>query len=326
MKTTQPVVPILLTTFCRPKLTYEAINRILNSGYQGELFVSHDGPIRGFYDKEYKATREVILELNDKFPLIRVILREKNNGITQHIVESMSEVLESYNALIFLEEDMQISLDGLQFLSQVSISNKPEHRVAFTKRIHLDSYKVARRTRFPEQWGIAINKLMFDSYLGNYENRNVSWNLIWNIMGGETFSLAQRLASTLYWYRLMKSQINSPHGWDALLQLTCWKSGQLSLVSPSNCITDLGGSGEAGGYSKRLEGSELRGKPHLFRSERGNKEICKLCEMEEYRSRDINIFGSLRSIFRIRTRFINGIKLFLLLKMTNRNFVRRLLR
>lgn len=326
MGTNQTETPILLTSFCRPNMTREAILRTLNSGYEGLLYVSHDGPIRGFFDVEHRATRDIITKLKNEYPQIQVIYRDSNRGITRHIIDSMTKVLENHDSLIFLEEDMVISKCGLEFLAGVSKTSQPEHRVAFTRRRHTQSPNLMRSTRFPEQWGISINKPMFELFRSNFESANVEWKIVWGIMKGFEVSLLQRFSSALYWHRLMKSQISGPHGWDALLQYTCWKSGRLSLVSHDCFVTDLGGIGEPGGYSKRAPNRTEQSVAHLFLGEKYNTQICQLCEIEDFQNRNITLRETLRSIFRIRTRLSNSVRFLMVKNLNNQGILRKLLR
>jgi len=326
MGANQTETPILLTSFCRPNMTREAILRALNSGYEGLLYVSHDGPIRGFFDVEHRATRDIITKLKIKYPQIQVIYRDSNHGITKHIIDSMKKVLEDHDSLIFLEEDMVISKSGLDFLAEVSKSPQPEHRVAFTRRRHTQSPNLTRSTRFPEQWGISINKQMFELLRSNFQSADVDWKIVWRIMRGFGVSPLQRFSSALYWHRLMKSQISSPHGWDALLQYTCWKAGRLSLVSNDCFVTDLGGKGEPGGYSKRALTGMEQSVAHVFLGEKCNTQVCHLCEIEDFQNRNINLRETLRSILRVRTRLSNSVRFLMVKNLNNQGILRKLLR
>ena len=304
-------LPILLLAFCRPNLTIKAIENALSIGNTSKLFVSQDGPIRGFFEEEHMKTRKQIILMREKYPEIEIILREKNQGITSHVVHSLGIVLEKFPAAIMLEEDMVLSSDGYEFLTNLRIDGNPEQRIAYTSTGHIALDSDPRFTRFPEQWGISINRSLFNSFSKTVRESKVEWKTVSKNIQGLEISRVRKIAATLYWFRLFRSEMNQPHGWDASLQYASWHSGARILVSPKNEVLDVAGDGDPGGVTKRSLPATFES-THKHRPEKRDFRYCKFCEVHDLDKRGITLIRELREFIQLRSRIKRVLQVFII--------------
>ncbi len=310
MKETECNLPILLLAFCRPNLTVKAIENALSLSKSPKLFVSQDGPIRGFYEEEYRETRRKIILMQQNNPEIELIIRETNQGITSHITESLGRVLTKYPATVMLEEDMVLSSEGYEFLNNVNLDKEPELRVAYNSTGHMSINNAPRITRFPEQWGISMNRSMFEYFYETVKKSNVEWKTVSKVMQDLEIPRVRKIASAIYWFRLFRSEMSQPHGWDASLQYAAWRSNALVLVAPKNEVIDVAIDGDPGGFTKRNP-SLIIDNSHDHLAESGDSRYCQTCELLDVNKRKITLFRVLREFFQVRSRVMRVLQIFI---------------
>jgi len=293
-------VPILVTAFCRPALTVKAISAIVELKPNSEVVVSQDGKIPGFYENEHEITRRALIELARKYPQVRLNLRDINLGFTQHLIDVLQEILKSYNSAIFLEEDMQICGKGLTFLESIENDLGVSHRSAFSTTGHpQNSDPMAfRLSYFPEQWGISINTATFEKFVEEYAKKQIDRRTVRNVVGGVRFGKLKSEFLVDFWTDLLRQEINSPHGWDALLQWTLWKDQSPSKVSLESHIIDLGGG--VGAITSRAKVESLSRITNLTHSKTTG--LCVGCEQQDAARRRFSAVSQLRARTQLRTR------------------------
>ncbi len=304
-------LPILLLAFCRPNLTAKAIENALSIGKSSKVYVSQDGPIRGFYEEEYRETQKQIILMQKENPNIELILRETNQGITSHVIGSLGKVLEKYPATVMLEEDMVLSSEGYQFLNELNKVKEPELRIAYNSTGHVSLNSTPRVTRFPEQWGISMNRSMFDSFSETVRESNVEWKIVSKVMQELEISRTKKLASAIYWFRLFRIEMSQPHGWDASLQYAAWRANARVLVAPKSEVLDVASNGDPGGVTKRNQ-SIVFENTHTASPERKDSRYCKICEIHDLNKRKITLLGVLRELLQLRSRTKRAIRIFII--------------
>jgi hypothetical protein len=317
--------PILISSFCRPNLTLDALRNALSLNGVPKIYVSHDGPIRGFYENEHEQTREMLLVESRKYSNVELILRETNRGITNHLIDSMELVLEKYPAVVFLEEDMELSQSGYDFLSAVTIGSTPEERIAYYSTGHKPSASI-RSTRFPEQWGISLNASLFQEFKLVSSLNSVNWEVISKSIKSMEVGFLQKIATMIYWHRLFTQELNQPHGWDACLQYATWKSGAKVLVISENAIKDtVTTRNDPGGFTNHVSGG-FKPKEHSFEPERENESLCSKCEELDILRREITLNREIKAVLKIRSRTIRFFKVFLLKYIGINNLTQKFLK
>jgi len=112
------LAPIVLFVYNRPRharLTVEALqkNRLAS---ESELYVYADGP-RGESDRQQVEEVRDYLGGVDGFARVTMIKREHNMGLANSIISGVSDILDRYNRVIVLEDDMVTSPHFLRYMN-----------------------------------------------------------------------------------------------------------------------------------------------------------------------------------------------------------------
>ena len=300
--------PILLTAFCRPQLTIDSAKSILTRFPNRTLYISQDGKIPGFFEQAHEETRKALIQLALEFPDLELNLREKNQGLTQHLEDTSEKILKKHNNLIFLEEDMQISDEGVEFLSGIESDSEMGHRCAYSSTSHPQSGNNSdfRLSFFPEQWGISINRETFEAFKYEKSRKSVGRDSVRRIILSSGYGKLEGEILTDFWTQLFRQELMSPHGWDATLQLALWKNQVPSRVALGNHVSDLGGG--IGAITSRTErGADFASKDYSHNS--ATMTFCIACEKLDSKRRSFSSMSQIRSRLRIRSRFQNYLQM-----------------
>jgi len=294
-------VPIVMTAFCRPNLTRNSISSLLERFPETNLIVSQDGKVPGFYEEDHETTRQVLKLLARQYPQIKINLRDRNSGLTRHLVEVFLETFKTYSNIIYVEEDMELENDGFKFLTQIKKDNGFSHRSVYSTTNHPATLNFLdyRLSFFPEQWGIAINKEVFEAFKEENQRNSVERSLVKSIILRSGYSRIQTEFLSDFWTQLLRQEVSAPHGWDATLQLALWRSESPSKVSLKSFIKDLGG-GE-GSITKRSPQTD-KVKIASGRHNPASYETCLFCEKQDALRRGFSPISQIRSRIRIRNR------------------------
>lgn len=301
-------VPIVMTAFCRPILTRNSILSILERFPRTILIVSQDGKIPGFYEEDHESTRQVLKLLARQYPQIKINLRDRNSGLTGHLVEVFHQTFKAYSNIIYVEEDMRLDNDGFKFLTEIENDKGFSHRSVYSTTNHPATLNLLdyRLSYFPEQWGIAINYEVFEAFKEENLRKRVERSLVKSIILGLGYSRIRTEFLSDFWTQLLRQEVSAPHGWDATLQLALWRSDSPSRVSLKSFVKDLGG-GE-GSITKRIAQTE-KFKIASGRHNLASFETCLFCEKQDALRRGFSPISQMRSRLRIRTRFSRYLEL-----------------
>ncbi|MDR0677960.1 MAG: glycosyltransferase, partial [Holosporaceae bacterium] len=112
------LVPIVLFTHNRPRHTQQTIESLMkNDGASGsELFVFSDG---GKNEEDWNKVQKVreYLKTVSGFKKIEIFESKYNKGLTNSIVDGVTEIINKYGKIIVLEDDMVTSKYFLRYMN-----------------------------------------------------------------------------------------------------------------------------------------------------------------------------------------------------------------
>jgi hypothetical protein len=139
------LAPIVLFVYNRPEHTrkiveYLSKNRLAESS---DLFIFSDGPKTENDKNKVSEVREFIRSING-FKEIKIIERKKNLGLANSVIQGANEILESYNKIIILEDDIVTAIDFLKYMNDALTFYENEEYVfsisGYTYPIRLPEY------------------------------------------------------------------------------------------------------------------------------------------------------------------------------------------
>ena len=110
--------PVVLFTYNRLQHTKRTINALrLNSlAATSDLIIYSDGPRSPRGTTNVDSVRDYLREI-EGFRSVKIVTRPQNLGLARSIIEGVNEVLNVYDRVIVLEDDMETSTHFLEFMN-----------------------------------------------------------------------------------------------------------------------------------------------------------------------------------------------------------------
>ncbi|MCK5823182.1 MAG: glycosyltransferase family 2 protein [Bacteroidales bacterium] len=167
--------PIALFVFNRPNHTQKTIDTlILNPEVStSDLFIFCDGPKKNSNDEELGNISEVkkIIEsdcVQKHFSKVTIKHQDKNIGLANSIKYGVSFVLNEYNTIIVLEDDLVLSSNFINYMNHALFkfcdSDKIMHVGGYTPPVKIPIKDDFYFLRFASSWGWATWKRAWEKY------------------------------------------------------------------------------------------------------------------------------------------------------------------
>lgn len=130
------LAPILLFTYNRPSHTRQTLEALLNNKLcsESELFVFSDGYKNNDDKKDVLKVRELIHSI-DGFKEIHIVENAHNLGLAENIIEGVTQVVNEYEKVIVLEDDLVTSPYFLTFMNETLEKFENEEKIG-----HIQGY------------------------------------------------------------------------------------------------------------------------------------------------------------------------------------------
>lgn len=117
---TPAAIPIVFFAYARPEHTERTIRGLAeNSGAtEKELIVFADGPRSERVADQVREVRAFLDTLPDRgwFRSVQITAADENLGLARSVIRGVSEVLQSHDAVVVVEDDLQLAPDFLAFM------------------------------------------------------------------------------------------------------------------------------------------------------------------------------------------------------------------
>ena len=125
------LAPIALFIYNRPWHTQQTVEALQKNelANESELFIYSDAAKNEQASESVNAVREYIKTING-FKEITIILRDKNWGLADSIIDGVTEVVNKYGKIIVLEDDLVTSPYFLKFMNEGLTMYENEDKVA----------------------------------------------------------------------------------------------------------------------------------------------------------------------------------------------------
>jgi len=165
---TLDLAPIVLFVYNRPWHTEQTLNALMNNELAAEstLYIFADGPKKHASAEQLNKTTEVrqIIRSRQWCKEVIIVESEENKGLANSVINGVTEVIDKYNKVIVLEDDLVTSKFFLRFMNESLYFYNHDTRIfsigGYNYNINMpESYKydifLAHRA---ESWGWATWK------------------------------------------------------------------------------------------------------------------------------------------------------------------------
>lgn len=168
------LAPIILFTYNRPWHTEQSLNALMQNvlADKSTLYIYCDGPKKNSTIKELQKIQEVrsIIRKKSWCKKVEIIERSQNLGLADNIVKGVTEVLNKYEKIIVLEDDIVTSTAFLQYMNDALIFYKENDEI-----MHISGYFPPVKKMLPDFffynqtscWGWATWKRAWNYYVEN---------------------------------------------------------------------------------------------------------------------------------------------------------------
>ena len=122
--------PIVLFVYNRPEHTKKTLAHLQQNtlAAQSELFIFSDGPKNEASVAKVDEVRKILHQTNG-FLSVSIIEQKQNFGLAKSVINGVSKILETYQQVIVLEDDLITSSDFLSFMNQALNTYKTEKKI-----------------------------------------------------------------------------------------------------------------------------------------------------------------------------------------------------
>lgn len=218
------LAPIVVFSYNRPDHLRQTLDALAKNdlAQDSELYIYCDNAKEDATDeqKQRVAKNREVAHLACGFKEVHVVEREHNVGLKDNIVGAVTEIVNQYDRIITLEDDIVTSVGFLKFMNEALETYKDEEKV-----MHVSAYMYPHKCRLPETFfyyvpypggGWATWERAWAQYDDNTQKLYDYWHDKWDefdIYGGDYLSnqLKKNLDGTLRtwfvkWYAVMRKQ------------------------------------------------------------------------------------------------------------------------
>ena len=155
------LAPILIIGFNRPIHFRKTLNALSRNelAKNSTLFISIDGPRDARDERKQKLIYKTIHKSCSNFKSIKIIKNKSNKGLALNIVDSVSNVLNKYNKIIVLEDDLITSKSFLRYMNNALDFYQHKKRIWHINGHNINDFKERKNEiflwRFMNCWGWA---------------------------------------------------------------------------------------------------------------------------------------------------------------------------
>ena len=247
-------LPIALFVYNRLAHTQTAIEALLENDLRNVvLYVFSDGPRTE--DKESVFKLREYLDSITGFEEVMLVKSDVNKGLAKSIIDGVSYILESYDSIIVLEDDLVVSRNFIDYMKDALLRYKNENRVmsigGYSYPLFDVSDESVKETYFLKlstSWGWATWRSSWnyfeknaDKLLNSFTKEDV---YDFNIHNSENF-----------WRQVILNKRGVIDTWAVFWYATIFKNDGLTLYPKHSLVRNIGhdGSGTNCGISQRFD-------------------------------------------------------------------------
>lgn len=113
------LAPLVLFTYNRKKETEECILSLKRANLfeKTDIYIYSDAPKKKEDIEKVEEVRKILKEL-EKYNNITIVYQSKNKGLANSVIDGVTKLLEKYEKIIVLEDDLVVSKDFIEYMNE----------------------------------------------------------------------------------------------------------------------------------------------------------------------------------------------------------------
>ncbi len=163
------LAPIIVFAYNRPRHIKRTVDALKRNRYadQSDLIIYSDGPKEGESDSQIRMVREYLNSISG-FRSITITERVKNIGLANSMISGVTEVVDKFDKVIVVEDDLDLSPDFIRFMNEALNQYDNDERVMQISghmfNLSFESETDAVFLPFTTSWGWATWKRAWDCF------------------------------------------------------------------------------------------------------------------------------------------------------------------
>jgi len=260
MSSTAPIALFVYKRLWHTRQTIESLAKNQLAG-DSKLFIFSDGAKSFEDEKAVNEVREYIKEIKG-FKNVSIIERGKNLGLADSIIDGVTTVINRFNKIIVLEDDMVLSKHFLRYMNEALDMYENADDV-----ISIHSYFYPVKTKLPETfflkgadcWGWATWKISWELFESDAQ-------VLLNQIKEKKLEFEFDYNGTTNNFKMLKNQISRKvDSWAIRWYASAFLNNKLTLYPGRSLLNNIGADG-AGTHTKKTKiyKTPLAGKPVLL--------------------------------------------------------------
>ena len=167
--------PILFFAFNRPNHTKLSLNSLITNKecLNSAFFAFVDGPRNSKDKKKIDDVIKIIKSYKENFKSFKLNISKKNNGCAGQVLSNIPFIFQTYDSLIYLEDDIIVSQHFLSFMHQNLLKYREIHQIKSISGFSLPAFTNKKHPFFLHTfftWGFGIWKRSWNEFEYNKEN------------------------------------------------------------------------------------------------------------------------------------------------------------
>jgi hypothetical protein len=234
------LAPIILFVYNRPEHTRRTIESLQKNKFSGEsdLFIYADGPRQPEHEQAVKEVQDYLATITG-FKKIEIKKRDKNFGLASNIIDGVTDIVNQFNKIIVLEDDMILSAHFLEFMNEALLKYENIEEVISIHGycVPIDYPHSTFFLRGADCWGWA------------------TWRRGWQYFNQDSVYLLNQLKQKKLFYDfdfnghydysgMLKKQITGEvDSWAIRWYASAYLNNKLTLYSSHSLVQNIGGDG-----------------------------------------------------------------------------------
>mgnify|MGYP001243868518 FL=1 len=247
------LAPIVIICYNRPEHFKKTIDNLTKckEAINSNIFIYIDGPKNEDDTKYINVIENLAKKKKNYFHNLEIIKRNKNYGLRKNITMSVSEILNQYNSIIVLEDDIIVSKHFLYYMNNALVYYKNTEKIW-----HISAYSPINN--YLKKDNIYISQLMYCWGWGTWKNR-------WKKFSSDENLLIKKLDSNLIkdlnfnnthdsYSQIISNKKKTMNTWAVFWYTSIFLNNGLCINPYTSLSKNIGldGSGHNSGYDKEM--------------------------------------------------------------------------
>jgi len=254
---------VLVLGYNRPDSLHERLQELVAMEAKN-VFISVDGPKPcDPFLEDILAAQEIASSFQSKFQF-KCTTHSENLGLSRHVTETITQILQSFEWVIVIEDDIKLSpnslnsfFTGIRIMEEGSLNGTVGGFSFYGTRGNskIDNLNFWRTSRYFSAWGWAINRISWNKYALDLSDHDLEANL----KNSEAWGSLNKRQQAAWISKFNKVKVNPSFTWDFQMVYAGFVNDWKHLLPVFRFVDNVGFGDSRGTHTKGERPANLIG-------------------------------------------------------------------